>query len=458
MNLTFSELADAVSGSLLNADPHHTISCVSTDSREKIPNGLFFAIPGERFDGHDFLEAARSNGAALLCIEEGAIEKLPQGAPALVVKSTVKAYQAAAGYYKNKFPGLKTIGLTGSSGKTSTKEMLRAIFVQALGEDHVLATEGNTNNQIGVPANLFRLNENHKIAIIEAGTNHFGEISPLAQIIKPDAAVIVSIGQCHLEHLISLEGVATEKSDLFRSLSADGCAIIPAGCPQNHILEDAADSRHIIHAGASGDIQADYLGGNIDGSSFILKDNRTKESIRVNWHLSGKHQALNAAMAAAAAVEFGIPLKTIAEGLKNCRLPGLRMKKSEHFGATWLNDAYNANPDSMRATLVWLAEFADPEKTILILGDMLEIGENPIQVHEKILKEALNLFPKIKILAVGTQMTEAAGILECNQIIPFRNASDCAIEVEKHVIPGGIVFLKASRGTHLEKVEPENDL
>ena len=300
MKLSFAELAKAVGGTLKNVSDNGFVSCVSTDSRKEIPNGLFIAIPGERFDGHDFLGAAMKNGAVLLCVEEESLHKLPPGAPALVVRSTQQAYLDAANYYRNTFPDLKVVALSGSSGKTSTKEMLRAIFSEVYGAENVLATEGNTNNQIGVPYNLFRLQGNHKVAVIETGTNHFGEIQPLARTIQPDAAVIVSIGRCHLENLLSLEGVAAEKSDLFRSLKPGGTAVIPFGCPQNPILAKAADHCQVVTAGEEeGDLFSIYLGGNMDGSSFLLKDTRTGEVAKVDWYLSGAHQAANAALAAA---------------------------------------------------------------------------------------------------------------------------------------------------------------
>lgn len=456
MKLSFSDLAAAVGGTLKNAAADGFISCVSTDSRKELPNGLFFAIPGERFDGHDFLGVALKNGASLLCVEEESLYKLPPGAPALVVKSTQQAYLDAAKFYRNTFPELKIVALSGSSGKTSTKEMLRAIFEEVYGADHVLATKGNTNNQIGVPYNLFRLNENHKIAVIETGTNHFGEIQPLARTIEPDAAVIVSIGRCHLENFFSLEGVAAEKSDLFRSLKPGGTAVVPFGCPQNPILAKAADPCTVLTAGEDGDIAYTYLGGNLESSSFLLNDNRTGEAAKVDWYLSGEHQAANAAIAAAAASSFGIPLKTIARGLEHCSLPGLRMKKSTHLGATWLNDAYNANPDSMKATLSWLSEFAAPGKLVPVLGDMLETGENSAKVHKEILQYAMDLFPGTRILAVGTLMTAAAAEIASEDIVTFPNSEACAEKIADFVIPDGIVFLKASRGTHLEKVEPDD--
>ena len=193
---TFAEVREACGGTFSpSVDPEAVIDTVSTDSRKTQENMLFFALEGERFDAHDFLEDAVRNGAVLLCVSAKKANKIPFGASALLVEDTLKAYQALAAYHRNRFPALKVIALTGSSGKTSSKEILRSIFQHVYGKDHVLATEGNTNNQIGVPQNLLKLNEDHQVAIIEMGTNHHGEIEPLARIALPEAALIVSIGK-----------------------------------------------------------------------------------------------------------------------------------------------------------------------------------------------------------------------------------------------------------------------
>ena len=205
MLFRYEEILEATGGKGINPFPGTGVDLVTTDSRQKSANALFIAIPGETFDGHDYLAAAMENGAVLLCIEKKSLGKLPAGAPAIAVDSTITAYQRLAAFHRRRC-GVKTIALTGSSGKTSTKEMLRAIFEHVFGKEHVLATEGNTNNQIGVPQNLLRLTPRHKICIIEMGTNHPGEIEPLSAAVEPDAALIVSIGRCHLEYLGSLEG------------------------------------------------------------------------------------------------------------------------------------------------------------------------------------------------------------------------------------------------------------
>ena len=279
MFFTCDEILAVTDGRLVNRFRENGISAVTTDSRQPMRNALFIAIPGEKFDGHDYLAQALANGADLLCIEEKSISKLPENAPAIVVPFTVAAYRKLAAHHRKKVLP-KTIALTGSCGKTSTKEMLRSIFSEAFGSDCVLATEGNTNNQIGVPQNLLKLNENHRWCILEMGTNHHGEIEPLSAAAEPDAALIVSIARCHLENLGSLEGVAVEKSQIFRHLY--GTAVIPEDAPGFEILKKAAKKNSILTFGTpNADFYFKYLGGNIRGSSFELIDNRTGKRLKI---------------------------------------------------------------------------------------------------------------------------------------------------------------------------------
>ena len=271
MLFRFEEILKALGGTFLNEPHGEGVDSVTTDTRAITPNSLFIALAGERFDGHEFLETAISKGASLLCVERTKLGKLPAGAPAIAVDSTVAAYQALARFHRLRL-SVKAIALPGSSGKTSAKEMLRAIFARASGTEHVLATEGNTNNQIGVPQNLLKLTPEHKFCIIECGTNHHGEIEPLSNAIRPDAALIVSIGRCHLENLGSLEGVAAEKSKIFSHLAPRGTAVVPLGAAGFDIMLKAAGTRDIrpYGTGEGSVMEAFYRGGNINGSSFEL--------------------------------------------------------------------------------------------------------------------------------------------------------------------------------------------
>ncbi len=205
------------------------------------------------------------------------------------------------------------------------------------------------------------------------------------------------------------------------------------------------------------DFRAEYLGGNLYGSSFILSEKASGQSIRINWSVPGKHQACNAAAAAAMASLFGLPLETIARGIQKTVLPGMRMKISEKAGVTWINDAYNANPDSMKASLNWLSEFADTKKLVLILGDMGEIGAEALQLHTEVLNQACLLFPHARILATGPVMCQAVknSPMLSKASAAFPNPEQAADALKKILHSGDCVFLKASRAMHLERVEQE---
>ena len=455
VSFTLHELLRATGGRLVGDRAPAAVESVFTDTRETARNGLFVAFSGETFDAHDYLAQAVANGASLLCVEESKADRVPAGAPAILVPSTVTAFQLIARFHRLRFPNLKVILLSGSCGKTSTKESLRAIFEHALDSISVLATEGNTNNQIGLPQNLLRLNARHRIAVLEAGTNHHGELEPLSYCAMPDLAIIVSIANCHLEFLGSLEGVAKEKSKLFTHLAPGGFAVIPAECPGQDILAQAAAPFRVGTFGMDGtdaDLTAKYLGGNLHGAKFTLRRETTGETVSVQWGVPGRHQAGNAAAAALAALSLGVPFEIIAEGLARTTLPGLRMRIAEHDGSTWINDAYNANPDSMAASLNWLSEFADPKKLVLVLGDMGELGERSAEGHRSVCALAKHLFPSARCIVVGPHMTAGAAEtgLVCEAFPSARDAAAASLTFE----PGSTVFLKASRSTRLELLEP----
>lgn len=440
------------------------ISEISTDSRKKSCSSLFIALDGERFDAHDFIASAVENGSVLVCADIKKKEKVPANVPAFFVDSPLKFYQYLANCHRKRFKDLFLIALTGSCGKTSTKEALRAIFCEYAGRDKVLATEGNTNNQIGVAQNLFRLTGEHKFAIIEMGTNHFGEILPLAEMALPDAAMVVSIGSCHLEYLKNFEGVATEKGEIFSRLGQEGICVIPANCPAVELLREKAEKRtKNIYTFGENDPKASvsfsYLGGDMDGSSFTLSfPGGGKETI--HWALSGKHQAQNAAASAAMALACKVPPEVIKKGLANTVLPGMRMKKSFYNGASFLNDSYNANPDSMKASIAFLAEFAKKDKTILVLGDMGEIGENSLREHMKVLSYASDLFPASKIICVGKMMRQACDVLSLlsrkENMVSYVDVTEARPHVLEEAKEGVLLFLKASHFMQFYKLDPSS--
>ena len=459
---TFQEI-QAVCGGDFNgsAEPTAEVDAVVTDTRVPMKNALFIALAGERFDAHNYLADAVRNGAALLCVDRNKAAKVPPGAPAVLVESPLAAYQALAGYHRRRFPELKLAALTGSCGKTTTKEILRTIFEHAAGAGHVLATEGNTNNQIGVPQNLLRLTGAHRYAVIEMGTNHHGEIGPVAEIAAPQTSLIVSIGSCHLEFFADLNGVAAEKSHIFAPASVRN-AVFPQECGGHDILMRAVSAvpgKYTFGESPKSTVQVIYGGGNLEGSSFELIETAAGKRVKVQWNLTGRHQALNAGCAAAAALSFGIPLETIGEAIGTIRLPGFRMKKTRHRFVLWVNDAYNANPDSMCAALNWLSEFADPAHLLLVLGDMGELGKESLKGHLRVLSLAFENLPGARIALIGPKMTEALMVLNLTVPHPsvrtFPSAEAAVQGVRAMAETGDLVFLKGSRSTGLEIIEPE---
>ena len=459
---TLQEIAQA-SGGQWHKNPASPVSiaAVKTDSREDCSNALFIALSGENFDAHDFLPKAVAAGAAALCINRkfaGLIDPAWQ-IPVLLTDDTLLAYQQLGAFHKNRLKGLKTVAVTGSMGKTSVKEIIRSILVAAAGPDAVHATVGNTNNQVGVPQNLLALTAQHKYAVIEMGTNHHGEIEPLSRCTRPDVAVINSIGPCHLEHLHDLDGVAREKSMILAHLNPAGTAVIPDVSSGMQIIEAAAAGFNTMRFGttAAADVRAAYLGGKLHGSALELTFKcLNNQSRRFEWLLSGAHQAANAAAGACAAIALGIDPDCIVAGLKNCVLPGMRMKISEKNGVTWINDAYNANPGSMLAALHWLNEFAEQDKLVLVLGDMLELGSASHDEHKKVAAAALELFPQAEFFFVGSRMAAALSELRpVAAVIVCEDSAEAAKKVESALMPGKMILLKGSRGVLLEKVEPQ---
>ncbi len=446
--LTPGEVKSALPGAFFSGELP-PLTGAYTDSRQSGEGKLFIAVAGEKFDGHDFLEAAAQSAAAV-CIDRrkrSAAAKV--NIPVIAVDDTVAAYQALARSFRRKNPALKVVGVTGSVGKTSVKEMVRAILTEAAGEEQVLATLGNTNNHIGVPQNLFRLTPCHRFAVVEMGTSAPGEIAPLSCCAEPDAAIVNSIAPCHLENLGDLNGVAAEKGTIAAGLSPQGYGILPFEVAGKEILVRSFAGHPLLFFGADPgcDCRAEYLSGDVASSRFrlTLPDGKSWE---IAWNLSGRHQALNAAAAAAAAWSLGIPGEVISAGLPHTVLPGMRMKKSVINGITYINDAYNANPASMRATLTQLADGGiDDRRLVLLLGGMRELGENSAAFHAEIMALARRLFPHARIITVGEEFSASPG---------DRHFAESGADVLTDCVQAGDwVFAKGSRGIALEKALPE---
>jgi len=370
---------------------------VSTDSRTLRKGDLFIALSGKNFDGGEFVSNAAKQGAAAAIVNENvAIDELNVNIPVLFVKNTLKSLGQLAVFWRNQFK-LPVIGLTGSNGKTTVKEMIAIILRQAAcnknnldgqPSDPILATEGNLNNDIGVPLMLLRLRPHHQFAVFEMGMNHVGEIAYLTQLVKPDVALITNAGNAHIEGLGSVEAVARAKAEIFQGLSEQGIAIINADDVYASIWRDCVGARETIDFGLAktAQINATYQMNALTSQLQLrLPDGVTAVQLQV----PGVHNIYNALAAVAAAVALKIDKTTIAAGLaKFAGVKGRIQQKRGWNNALLLDDTYNANPDSVRAALAVLA--ATSGKKILVLGDMGELGDAAIDLHREIGQDARN--------------------------------------------------------------------
>jgi len=457
---TAAELLTATGGKFINSAFPGALQ-LATDSRKDCADSCFIALKGELFDAHETLDKAIAHGAACLCIEESSQARVPGDCqlPILVVPDTMKAYHAIARFHRLRFPALQLAALTGSVGKTSVKEMIKAICLsQCDAPEQVLATEGNTNNHFGVAANLLRLTPRHKYAVIELGTSGPDEIAPLSQMAMPQVAAINTIAACHLERLHTLAGVAHEKSAIFRYLAPNGTAVFPQKCAEVEIIAAHAKPFTTLRFGENGDVSSTYLGGNLYGSRVRLNFAKRHQTVEFDWALSGAHQAMNAACAAAVGLALGFTPTQIADGLQHTTLPGMRMNVVKRGQTNWIMDAYNANPASMQSALIWLSEFADPHHLLLVLGDMLELGGQELAEHAAILDSLRINFPTVPAILVGSRFQAAAGQLPAFANWHLTPNSIMAAEfAAKLVKPGYTVLVKGSRGIKLESVLPNEE-
>ncbi|MDD3695883.1 MAG: UDP-N-acetylmuramoyl-tripeptide--D-alanyl-D-alanine ligase [Lentisphaeria bacterium] len=458
---TWSQLAEICQGTYLlppGSQAPPGVTAVWDDSRATTPGSLFVAIKGEFQDGHRHALSALRSGACALCLQEApepeaSQELLRLGVACLLVKDSLAAFQALARAHRQKFPALFELAITGSSGKTSIKELCAALFERRW-PGRVLKTQASTNNHYGLPRNLLRLQKSHAAAVLELGSNHPGEIAELVALSSPHIAIISNIGQAHLEFFHDLEGVAKEKFSLFTALPPEGCAVFPYEARGYASLQAALAGRKYLSFGdcAQADLRAEYLGRHADSYRVRLTWKQSGLTRLLDWHLGGTHQAQNAAAAAAAATLAGISPDDIILGLQNAVLPGERMQVFQRDGITWCNDAYNANPDSALASLYWFAELSKNAKTqVAILGDMRELGASSAQAHLSLLQKALDILPKARIVCVGKEIRPAAlGLkLECFDDL------QAVRKIKPEFSPGCHVLLKASNGLKLYQMPNE---
>lgn len=370
MNGRLSELAEVLGATLHGADGDY--AGASIDTRRLARGALFFALAGEHVDGHDFVAKAGCLGAAAAVVDR----RVDAGVPQLEVADVAAALQRAGAHARAGFEG-PVIGVTGSNGKTTVKQMLAAILGEA---GPVLATEGNLNNQLGVPLTLMRLDGRVERAVIEMGASGGGEIAALASMARPTVGVITNAGSAHLEGFGSREGVARGKGELYEALPEDSVAVINADDAYAGFWRDLAGTRRVVTFGHdnAADVSAQGIASGADGSRFTLV--APQGQIAIDLPLAGAHNVSNALAAAAAALAAGLELATVAAGLEGMRAVGGRMAiTAAQHGARLVDDSYNANPGSLAAALGWLAQQSGARWAAL--GDMGELGAYTAEAH-----------------------------------------------------------------------------
>ncbi len=446
--LTINEIAEATGGRIVSGDGCMEIDYITTDSR-KSDGGLFVPIAGERLDGHDFIASAFDTGAVAVITHRDV--SFPQKA-VIRVKDTLEAFGDIARLYKAKYK-IPTVAVTGSVGKTTTKDMIAGV----LGERYsVLKTQGNFNNEIGVPITVLSIEKEHDMAVIELGMSHFGEIEKLTGIVKPDAAVITNIGMSHIENLGSREGIFRAKMEIVSGLPEGGALIVNGDDEYLKTVSDIKDGRYRlisygIHNPAC-DVRAENIRSRgIGGTDFTAVTPAGNIEIKVN--VAGEHNVYNALAAVCAGMETGVGAEDIARGIENFSLTAMRMSVEDMGGATVINDCYNASPDSVRAALKVLAS-APAKRRIAVLGDILEMGDYAPNAHTELGQSVYESGADILVTAGenAARISKRAGELGLKETHAFDGADAAADFCRGLVKEGDAVLIKASRAMGFEKI------
>ncbi|MGJ8633150.1 MAG: UDP-N-acetylmuramoyl-tripeptide--D-alanyl-D-alanine ligase [Luteolibacter sp.] len=417
---------------------------VFTDTRKPIQGGLFIALRGENFDADDFAENALDSGASIAIVHKWKGGEIGEGKAVIEVTETLFALQKLAHWWRSQLD-IPVVCITGSNGKTSTKDFTRAVLSQAF---EVHATAGNYNNHIGLPLTVLSTKRSHTAAIYEIGMNHSGELSPLCEIARPKFGIITNIGSAHIEFLGSREAIAEEKGTLARYLPEDGLLFTPAACEFNEYFRARTRAKLVPVGNGRGLVRAENIVLQGDGTHFSLAIEGEK-SAQVFLPVPGKHMITNALLAAALGWKLGISPEKIAEGLNSVDLTSGRMRRIDWEGITIFDDTYNANPESMEAAIDTLADSAVPEgnKRIIVLGKMGELGVHSDAAHLKVGRVAAE--KGLTLIAVGEG---AEGIAEGGSGQYFKNMDEAASWLLETARPGDLVLFKGSRTAAIEKV------
>jgi len=443
-------IAQWAGGRLVQGDGSRTVTQISTDSRTLQPGDLFVALTGENFDGHLFVEGATATGAAGAVVLDHFDGRVPAEFALIEVGDTLAALQAIARAYRATLP-LSVVGITGSNGKTSTKDFTAAVLGARF---KVIKTEGNLNNHIGLPLTILRATSSDEIGVFEMGMNHPGEIAPLAAMAAPKVGIVTNVGVAHIEFMGSREGIAREKGMLAEALPADGVLVLSAEDDFSESIARRSSARTVFAGIDRGDVSATVLETGFDGSRFIVRDNGTGAEAEARLPVPGLHMIQNALLAIAAGLAFGVGPADAVRGLAECRLTKGRLERKMLNGINVLDDSYNANPDSMRAALRTLVAMPAVGARVAVLGRMGELGVESLRGHRSV-GEAAAEAGVDALIAVGDEalaIADAARASGLGEVYHVPDTASAAALLSGRLRAGDTVLIKGSRTARMERI------
>ena len=450
--MTVRELLAATGGRLLAGREEDTITGVETDSRAVHPGDLFVALRGERTDGHRFVSGALETGAAGCLVEEPP-QTLRPDRFYLLVEDTLTAVGRVAKAYQAKFP-IPVIAITGSVGKTTTKDMVASVLSQRF---RVLKTEGNFNNELGLPLTLFRLTRQHEMCVLEMGMNHFGEIAYLTEIVSPHVAVITNIGDAHIENLGGREGILQAKSEIFQTMGPEDLAVLNGDDPLLRPLAEELPTQTVL-CGADHQPPYEALEIHSQGAKGLQLTVKTPHAtFPVTVPAPGEHMIYPVLMACAIGERFGLTPEQMQAGVASFVPTKMRMNVLHQGDLTILDDGYNANPQSMKAALEILSQTEGTYRAA-VLGDMFELGELGPELHRSMGEWAASLGNIDGLLAVGDlawNIYDAARENGMEGVFYAKDRATAKALLPNFIRPGGVILVKASRGMAFEEITRE---
>ncbi|MEC4673913.1 MAG: UDP-N-acetylmuramoyl-tripeptide--D-alanyl-D-alanine ligase [Nitrospirota bacterium] len=462
---TAEEIILATGGVLLQGTKSQRVSRVCTDSRLARKGDVFFALQGEDFDGHQFVDQVVACGVGGIVIDEGCAEQILDGLTqdagavgsnglfVIGVDDTLIAYQELAAFHRRRFE-IPVIAITGSNGKTTTKEMVARTLAQRW---CVLKTEANFNNRIGVPQTLFQLTEQHEVAVLEMGVDAEGQTTRLCEIATPTIGVVTNIGPDHLEFFGSLDGSARAKAEILSALPNDGTIVLNSDDTFFPFLKDRVHS-HMVSFGfnANAQFRASAVAQVGDQTTFRAQVPDQSRGHQVSVKVHGQHNVLNAMAAVAVGRVLGLSMEKIKAGLADFRPVDMRSQIRRDQGFTIIEDCYNANPASMKAAIDLLVEMGKSNQTIAVLGDMLELGHEANQLHRDVgaYVSAQGVTRLVACGNLGKEFAKGARAHGMSQeaVMEVPGANDASTVLADVAQVGDVILLKASRGMRLERV------